>query len=319
MISVVIPIFNEEENIPLLLQKTTQVLQSISPDFEIILIDDGSTDRSNQISKDYAGNHSHVKLIEFSRNFGHQAAISAGLKYARGEAVVIMDGDLQDPPEEIPVFINKWKSGYEVVYAIRTKRKEVWIKQWAYALFYRLLKFISDINIPLDAGDFCVLDRKVVDILNKNMPEQIRFVRGLRAFAGFRQIGIPFERSARHAGKAKYTFKKLLRLALDGIFDFSTFPLRIASYMGFLISLSALAVSAFFLFHRIFEFKVFGHSPNENPGITTAIIGIYFLGGLILIVLGIIGEYIGRIYYEVKRRPFYIVKEPTEKQQGNPQ
>lgn len=309
MISVVIPIFNEEENLPVLLERTTNVLNALGSGYELILVNDGSSDRSAEIIKEKRTANPNIKLIQFSRNFGHQAAISAGIRQAAGDAVVIMDGDLQDPPEEIPVFLEKWKSGYDVVYAIRTKRKEGLFKRLAYASFYRILRIISDIDMPLDAGDFCVMDRKVVDVLNREMPEQIRFVRGLRAFAGFRQTGVAYERNERYAGKEKYTFKKLMKLALDGIFDFSVFPLRIAAYTGYIIAASSLALAVFFIFHRIFGFKIFGHSPIDNPGLATVVVGIYFLGGLILITLGIVGEYIGRIYYEVKKRPFYIIKD----------
>ena len=220
-----------------------------------------------------------------------------------------MDGDLQDPPEELPKFLNKWREGYQVVYAIRRKRKESFFKKVSYKLFYRLLSLISDIRIPLDSGDFCLMDRKIVDILNNQMTEQNRFVRGLRAYAGFRQIGIEYERAERYAGEVKYTFKKLLRLALDGLFDFSTFPLRIATYFGLSVSLISFILGIFFIIHRILDFKIFGVSPSDVPGVASLSVWIFFLGGVNLLILGIIGEYIGRIYFEVKKRPFYIIEE----------
>ena len=222
---------------------------------------------------------------------------------------MIMDGDLQDPPEALPKFLEKWREGYDVVYAIRINRKENIFKKIAYSLFYRILKVIGDINIPLDSGDFCVMDRKVVKVLNKDMPEKNRFVRGLRAFAGFKQIGVPYERDERVAGTPKYTFIKLLKLALDGIFDFSTFPLRIASYLGFFISIPSFCLGILFIASRIIDFSIFGYSPATTPGIATLVVGLFFLMGVILIILGILGEYVGRIYMEVKGRPFYLISD----------
>jgi dolichol-phosphate mannosyltransferase len=196
-----------------------------------------------------------------------------------------------------------------VVYAIRTKRKEGFFKKVAYKSFYRLLKVISNIDIPLDSGDFCVMDKKVVKVLNNDITEQSRFVRGLRAYSGFKQIGIEYERAERAAGEVKYTFKKLMKLAIDGLLDFSTFPLRIATYLGLFISLPSFFIGIFFIIHRIFNFKILGYSPSDTPGLASLAVGVFFIGGVILLILGIIGEYIGRIYFEVKRRPFYIVEE----------
>jgi polyisoprenyl-phosphate glycosyltransferase len=272
-------------------------------------VDDGSRDGSLRMMKEIALKDHNFKIVKLSRNFGHQAAISAGIKTASGDCVIIMDGDLQDPPEELNRFLDKWREGYDVVYAIRTKRKEGFFKKIAYSVFYRVLHLISDIDIPLDSGDFCVMDRKVVDVLNNTLPEKNRFVRGLRAFAGFKQIGVKYERAERAAGEVKYTFRKLLKLALDGLFDFSTFPLRLATYFGFIIAIPSFAIGLFFIIHRIFGFKIFGHSPNDTPGVATLAVGMYFLGGVTLIILGIIGEYLGRIYSEVKQRPFYIIEE----------
>jgi glycosyltransferase involved in cell wall biosynthesis len=313
MISIVIPIFNEEENLQNLYNRLTAAAPSWREDYEIVLVDDGSRDSSLTMMRVMAEKDARVRIVKLSRNFGHQPAISAGIKTAKGDAIVIMDGDLQDPPEELNRFLDKWREGYEVVYAIRTKRKEGFFKKIAYACFYRLLAWISDIEIPLDSGDFCVMDRKVVNVLVQEMPEQIRFVRGMRAYAGFKQVGVTYERAERAAGEVKYTFKKLVQLALDGLFGFSSFPLRLATYMGFLISIPSFFLGIFFVLHRLIGFKVFGHAPEETPGTASLAVGMYFLGGVILIILGILGEYIGRIYIEVKKRPFFVIDEVIEK------
>lgn len=309
MISIVIPIYNEEENLNLLRDRIFKASESWGDSFELILVDDGSFDNSLTIMTDFAKGDEQIKVVKLSRNFGHQAAISAGMKISTGDVVVVMDGDLQDPPEELPRFLKKWKEGYQVIYAIRKNRKEFFFKKIAYKLFYRLLSMISDIDIPLDSGDFCVMDRKVVDVLNIQMIEQNRFVRGLRAYAGFRQIGVEYDRAERAAGEVKYTFKKLVKLALDGIFDFSTFPLRIATYFGFFVSMLSFVAGIFFIIHRIIDFKILGYSPADVPGVASIAVAVFFLSGVILVVLGIIGEYIGRIYFEVKKRPFYIIED----------
>lgn len=313
MISIVIPIFNEEENLQNLYTRLTNAAPSWKEDYEIVLVDDGSRDSSLKMMRAFAEKDAHVRVVKLSRNFGHQPAISAGIQVAKGDAVIIMDGDLQDPPEELHRFLAKWREGYEVVYAVRTKRKEGFLKKMAYSTFYRILAWISDIEIPLDSGDFCVMDRKVVDTLVREMPEQIRFVRGMRAYAGFKQVGVTYERAERAAGEVKYTFSKLMKLALDGLFGFSSFPLRLATYMGFFISIPSFIVGIFFILHRIIGFKVFGHAPEETPGTASLAVGMYFLGGVILIILGILGEYIGRIYIEVKKRPFFVIDEVIEK------
>ena len=316
MISIVIPLFNEEENIPQLQSRLIEATSKWSLPFEAVLVNDGSSDNTPQMLDELAKKDSRFRIIHFSRNFGHQPAISAGIKHAKGNAVIIMDGDLQDPPEILQRFIDKWQEGYEVVYAIRTKRKEGFFKKLGYATFYRVLRFVSDIEIPLDSGDFCLMDRKVVNALNHEMPENIRFVRGLRAYAGFKQIGVAYERDERAAGEVKYTFKKLMGLAIDGLIGFSIFPLRLATYFGFLVAFPSFLACLFFILHRILGFKILGYSPQDTPGIATLAVAIFFLGGIILIILGIIGEYLGRIYIEVKRRPFYIVSSITEKVQN---
>ncbi|MFD2522152.1 glycosyltransferase family 2 protein [Emticicia soli] len=313
MISIVIPIFNEEENLQNLYNRLTTAAPSWGEDYEIVLVDDGSRDSSLTMMRVMAAKDARVRVVKLSRNFGHQPAISAGIQTAKGDAIVIMDGDLQDPPEELHRFLAKWREGYEVVYAVRTKRKEGFFKKIAYATFYRILAWISDIEIPLDSGDFCVMDRKVVNVLVHEMPEQIRFVRGMRAFAGFKQIGVTYERAERAAGEVKYTFKKLVQLALDGLFGFSNFPLRLATYMGFFIAIPSFFIGIFFVLHRLIGFKVFGHAPEETPGTASLAVGMYFLGGVTLIILGILGEYIGRIYIEVKKRPFFVIDEVIEK------
>jgi dolichol-phosphate mannosyltransferase len=308
MISVVIPIFNEEACLPLLYERLIPAAAQWNDDYEVILVDDGSSDRSLSIMTSLADTDTHVSVVKLSRNFGHQSAISAGMSYAGGDAVVVMDGDLQDPPEEIVKLVRKWREGYDVVYAVRRSRKENRIRQAVYASFYRFLSRISDVAIPLDSGDFCLMDRRVVAVLRKELPENIRFVRGLRAFAGFRQVGVPYERDRRAAGEAKYTLRTLLKLAADGIFGFSTLPLRIATYLGLFIALVSFSVGVFFILHRVIGFKVLGHSPEDTPGMASLAVGIFFLGGVILFFLGMLGEYIGRIYIEVKLRPPYIVE-----------
>ncbi len=308
MISIVIPIYNEQENIPALYKRLTEASPLWKESYEIIVVDDGSFDNSLNLLLEISKKDKQVKVLKLSRNFGHQAAITAGMHAATGDAVIIMDGDLQDPPEELPRFLEKWREGYQVVYAIRTKRKEAIHKRFGYWLFYRFLAMISDIDIPLDSGDFCVMDRVVVDAMNKQLTERIRFVRGLRAYAGFKQIGVKYERAERAAGEPKYTFRKLINLAFDGLLDYSVFPLRVASYFGFIISLFSFSAGIFLIIHRIVDFKLLGYSPSDVPGMASLGIGIFFLGGLTIMFLGIIGNYIGRIYFEVKNRPTYIVE-----------
>lgn len=309
MISIVIPIFNEEEILQQLYDRLVGAAPLWKEEYEIILVDDGSSDKSLEIMRGFVAQNPNFKVIKLSRNFGHQPAISAGIKKAKGDAVIVMDGDLQDPPEELPRFLDKWREGNHVVYAIRTKRKEGFFKKLAYKLFYRFLARVSNIDIPIDSGDFCVMDRKVVDALNISMPENIRFVRGLRAYAGFKQVGVTYERAERAGGEVKFTFRKLVRLAIDGIFDFSTFPLRLATYLGLLISIPSFILGVFFFVHRILDFKVFGYSPQDTPGMATLAVAMFFLGGVVLVILGVIGEYLGRIYIEVKRRPYYLIEE----------
>jgi glycosyltransferase involved in cell wall biosynthesis len=241
-----------------------------------------------------------VVVVDLARNFGHQVAISAGLDHSRGGAVIIMDGDLQDPPEVLPEFVAKWREGYDVVYAIREQRKEGPLMRAAYALFYRALKRVASIDIPLDAGDFCIMDRRVVDLLN-GMPERNRFVRGIRSWVGLSQTGLAYERHARHAGKPKYTFTRLLYLALDGMISFSYLPLRLISLAGLGVSLMSILIAIFYTVQKL----TVGLSP---PGFATLVVAVFFLAGIQLITIGVIGEYVGRIFEEVKARPLYVVR-----------
>ena len=317
MISIVIPVFNEEENVNLLCESLKEESEKWKYPLDVIFVNDASTDKTRdriiaQIEKGFP-----ATLIQFSRNFGHQAAISAGIENASGKAVVVMDGDLQDPPQVITEFINFWEQGYDVVYGIRAKRKEGLLLRLSYALFYRILSLVGNIPIPKDSGDFCLMDRKLVDVMVKEMPEQIRFVRGLRAYAGFKQMGVPFERSERVNNTSKYTGRKLIGLAADGIFGFSTLPLRLASYLGLFVAAGSFLVGIFFIFHRLLDFKIFGYSPVDVPGMASLAVGLFFLFGITLLILGIIGEYIGRIYLEVKKRPQYIIEEVINHNSGS--
>ena len=244
---------------------------------------------------------SHVRVLRLSRNFGHQSAISAGIDHAVGDAVIVMDADLQDPPEAVPDLLAPWRQGHDVVYAIRQGRKENVLKRSAYGLFYRLLQQVANVEIPLDAGDFCVLDRRVADVL-RQMPERNRFIRGIRSWVGFRQVGVPYNRAARFAGQPKYSLLKLLRLAFDGFFSFSYVPLRLASLFGLFVSFLGFLLSVWTVYKRF-------TLPEFPSGFATIVVGMMFLGGIQLIALGVIGEYVGRIFDEVKQRPLYIIGE----------
>jgi glycosyltransferase involved in cell wall biosynthesis len=321
--SVVVPCFNEELVLPRLFERLSAAAKTWGMDYEVICVDDGSRDRTWELLKAQYRVDSHWRCLSLARNFGHQAAVSAGLCFATGDAVIVIDADLQDPPEEVSRLIEKWRQGNDVVYAIRQKRKEGVLKKFSYWLFYRLMAGLVSFELPLDAGDFCLMDRRVVETLN-HMPERNRFVRGMRAWAGFKQTGIACERQVRAAGVPKYTARKLFKLAWDGIFAFSTFPLTVASYLGLLISTFSGLGILFTLVQRIFArwFKEIGLAPV--PGFATIVISILFLGGVQLLCLGILGEYIGRIYDEVKRRPIWVAREfcgietaPTTR--GNPQ
>ena len=298
--SVVIPIYNEEENIPLLHARLTTVMSGLGESYEIIMVNDGSADSSLELLEEIAKGDKCLKVVNFARNFGHQIAITAGLNHSSGDAVIVMDGDLQDPPEVLPQFINKWKEGYEVVYAIRRKRKENIFKRTAYFSFYRIMKKLSYLDIPLDSGDFSIIDRKVVDQL-KNMPEKNRFVRGLRTWIGYRQIGLEYERDERNAGTPKFTLSKLMQLAFDGLVSFSYTPLRLATNLGFCTTGVAFVAALFYVIKKLIV------GTEEVAGFPTLIVAVLFLGGIQLLTIGILGEYVGRIHEEVKGRPLYIV------------
>jgi dolichol-phosphate mannosyltransferase len=306
LISVVVPCFNDQEVVPLTHARLSEALGSRSDiDFEILYIDDGSSDGTLAALNDLADRESRVAVVSFTRNFGHQAAITAGLHYASGDAVVVIDSDLQDPPEVIPAMIEKWREGYEIVYGIRTRRKERWVKRAAYAMFYRFLRLVSQIDIPLDSGDFALLDRKTVDALNA-LPERTRYVRGLRAWTGHRQIGIPYERPARAAGQSSYTTLKMVRLAIDGITSFTSRPLTMIFYLGLLSSFGSVLGFLVYLVWNMTGVEILGHTPQDMPGFTSIVLLLFLLSGIQLVSIGVIGEYVGRIYDETKGRPLFL-------------
>ncbi len=311
-LTLLIPVYNEVDNLAPLYERVCAVMADAGLTFELLFVNDGSTDGSLEQMRALVERDKRVRVVNLSRNFGQQAALSAGLKYVRGEAVVPLDADLQDPPEVIPRMVERWEAGYDVVYGIRTRRKEGAVKRLNYSLFYRLLSFFSDIPIPRDSGDFCLMDRRVVDCIVNDFPENLRFVRGLRAYAGFRQAGLSYERAARTLGKTKFNFRQLLGVAGDGIFGFSIKPLRLATWLGLVSASFSFIVGIFFILQRIFDFEVFGTKASDTTGFTALATGIFFMSGVILICLGILGEYLGRVYYEVKRRPNHVVSEVIE-------
>lgn len=303
--SVVAPIYNERENIPELYRRVRATMEGMGETWELILVDDGSTDGSTEAIRALALKDEHVRRLLFARNFGHQIAVTAGLDYSRGKATIIIDADLQDPPEVIPELASRWREGFEVVYAIRAEREgESWFKRLTAAAFYRLIYRITDVKIPLDTGDFRLLDRKVVAVLG-GMRERHRFLRGMSAWVGFRQIGVPYKRAARLAGETKYPFRKMLRLALNAVTAFSYFPLQLATYFGFISAgISILAIPV------VVVMRLAGSAAFT--GQATTLIAVLFLGGVQLISLGILGEYIGRLYDEAKGRPLYVLREAPD-------
>jgi dolichol-phosphate mannosyltransferase len=300
-LSVVVPICNEEDTLPELERRLTATLNGISPDWEMILVNDGSRDGSLALMKDMRARDPRVKVIDLSRNFGHQSAVSAGIDHARGRAVVVMDGDLQDPPELIPQLVKCWREGFDVVYAVRTERKESLPHRTAYAAFYRLLGAISDIEMPLDSGDFALMDQRVADHL-ASLPERNRYVRGLRAWLGFRQTGVLYVREARFAGESKYTLGRRFRAASDAIFAFSDAPLRMMRQLGLAITAVSALLGGWTLLKRLVGYEVV-------PGFATLALLVLFFGGVQLVTVGLLGEYIARIYAEVKGRPRYVIRE----------
>ncbi|MBN2440416.1 MAG: glycosyltransferase family 2 protein [Spirochaetales bacterium] len=299
--SVVVPVYNEEEVITESYQRLKKVMDSINESYEIIFVNDGCRDKTPEIAADICKQDKNIKLINFSRNFGHQIAISAGMDYARGQAVVVIDADLQDPPELIPEMIKKWKEGYDVVYAKRTKRKgESIFKKVTAALFYRFLRNMTSVNIPADVGDFRLIDRKVCDIM-KRIREKNRFIRGLVSWSGFKQTAVEYIREERFAGETKYPLKKMIQFAFDGITSFSYKPLKIATSLGIFCSLGGFI----YLFVVLFQALIL---KMTWPGWASSISITLIFNGITLIILGIIGEYIGRIYDESKNRPLYVIR-----------
>ncbi len=299
-LSIIIPIYNEEGNIHKLFERLTHVISVLHLDAEFIFINDGSVDGSIRLIKELASLHSNVLYIDFARNFGHQIAVTAGLDHCKGKAAVIIDADLQDPPELIGEMFKKWEEGYEVVYAKRRSREgESYLKKFTAKLFYRMLKKITSINIPVDTGDFRLIDRKIIDAL-KQMSEQQKFLRGQISWIGFRQTFIEYDRDARYSGKTGYTFKKMTRLALDGITSFSNLPLKFATFAGFLVSGIAFIMILYALYSRFI-------SKEYVPGWTSLMLAVLFIGGVQLICIGIIGEYISRMDSNVRNRPLYII------------
>lgn len=306
VISIVAPVWNEAESLPEFYRRITDVMDSTGDSWELILVDDGSVDSSTRQIYDLAEADERVRPIIFARNFGHQIAVTAGLDYSRGQAVVIIDSDLQDPPKVILELIKKWQDGFEVVYATREDREgESLFKKLTAKAFYRIINRITDIDIPLDTGDFRLMDRKVVSILN-NMRERHRFLRGMSAWVGFRQTGVSYKRAARFAGETHYPIKKMIRLALTAITGFSFWPLQVATYMGFISAgLSIIAIPVVIMARLAGSGAFFGQA--------TTLIAVLLLGGVQLISLGILGEYIGRLYDEARGRPLYILRDDPNK------
>jgi polyisoprenyl-phosphate glycosyltransferase len=299
LLSVVVPVLNEEDNVRELHRRLVRVLDGERVEFEVIFVDDASTDTTPVVLRELHDVDCRVKSVRLARTFGHQAAISAGLRAASGDAIITMDGDLQDAPELLPKFLERWRAGNEVVYAVREHRVGSLRKRFAYKLFYRMLQRSSNIPLPVDSGDFSLMDRRVVDVINA-MPERTRFVRGMRTWVGFHQAGVTQARDERFAGEPKYTYWKLVRLALDGFIGFSYRPLQLASLFGAIVSVVAL-----FLAVVLVMLKILHGIPLV--GWTSLIVAVLFLGGVQLVCLGILGEYVGRIYDEVRERPPYVV------------
>jgi polyisoprenyl-phosphate glycosyltransferase len=301
-LSIIIPIYNEAGNIQVLFERLSNVVRDMNVNVEYVFVNDGSRDNSIDLIKGLAKTNSEVHYLDFSRNFGHQVAVAAGLDYCTGKSAVIIDADLQDPPELIANLVSKWKEGYEVVYAKRRSREgESFLKKFTAKLFYRTLKRITSINIPVDTGDFRIIDRKVIDVLKK-MPEQQKFLRGQISWIGFRQTYIEYDRDERHSGASGYTYKKMLRFALDGITSFSNLPLRFATITGFVVSGIAFLLILYALYERLV-------TKNYVPGWASLMLAVLFIGGVQLISIGIIGEYISRMSSNIRNRPLYILRE----------
>jgi glycosyltransferase involved in cell wall biosynthesis len=307
MISVVVPALNEQESVAQLYRRITDAAQQWGEEHELIVVDDGSTDNTFAILQGLAATDPRLKVISLTRNFGHQAAVTAGLHHARGDIVCVMDADLQDPPEEVLPFINRVRNGMDVVYAIRKNRKEGPFKRASYFLYYRILRRVATLDIPLDAGDFCVMRAEVVQAINR-LPERNRFVRGLRTWVGFRQEGMAYERSARYAGEPKYTFFRLLRLGMDGIVNFSSRPLQLIMLLGMTVGAFSFLLGIAVLVQYLGNYTIAGYNPRQAQGWTSLTLTLLFSSAVQLLCLGILGEYIGRLFEEAKRRPVYMVR-----------
>jgi glycosyltransferase involved in cell wall biosynthesis len=301
-LSIVVPAYNEEANLAVFLKELGEALQAAGVGFEVLFVDDGSRDRTPDILRQLAASHENVRAIILSRNFGHQAAVSVGLRYARGAAVAVMDADLQDRPSDLVQLYRRFLDGADVVYAVRRSRPENLFKRFAYSVFYRVLARLASIPIPIDSGDFCIMSADFATHLNQ-LPERLRYVRGLRAWIGGRQVSVAVDRDARRAGKPKYTLVKLCRLAIDGLISFSYTPLRFASMLGFAIS--GMALIGFVV---VLTWRIMGLLP-AGAGVATIALAVFFIGGVQLLTLGILGEYVGRIFDEVKARPVAVVRE----------
>jgi glycosyltransferase involved in cell wall biosynthesis len=307
VLSVVVPLYNERGNVAPLLERLGAVTQRLRDayDFEIVLVNDGSTDGTLTAIRGEMQRRPHIVLVNLSRNFGHQLAATAGMEIARGDAIVLMDGDLQDPPELIDAFVRKWREGYDVVYAVRRSRQgESRFKVWTARMFYRVIKRLTKVSIPLDTGDFRLMSRRVVEALRRS-PERHRFLRGMVSWVGFNQVAVEYDRDVRHAGTTKYPLPKMIRFAMDGITSFSDIPLRFASYFGFTVSAVAFIYALIVVAFKLFSLK----PPGYTPGWASTIVAVLFLGGVQLMSLGILGEYLGRVYDEVKGRPLYLISD----------
>ncbi len=302
LISVVVPIYNEQENLPELRRRMTAALDATGESWELLLVNDGSRDRSVDMIRQIHAEDPRIKLVHLSRNFGHQPAVTAGVHFARGDCVVLIDGDLQDPPEVIPEMVAKWREGFAVVIGQRNSRaSEGAMRNLGFKLFYPVWRMISDLPTGPDAGIFGLMDRKVVEEFNK-LPERNRFIPGLRSYLGFKQGAVSYDRQERAAGQPKQTLRRLMKYAMNGIISFSIKPLRVATYMGLLVAITAFGLGLFYVL-------TFFAWSKQITGFTTTIVSVLFLGGVQLITIGILGEYIGRIYEEVKQRPLYVVEQ----------
>ena len=308
MLSVIVPCFNESANIDNTFKRVELNIKKITDNYEIIFVDDGSTDNSFKILNEISEKNPHLKIIRFSRNFGHQYAIYAGIVSSSGEGIFLIDADLQDPPEKFQEMFDKWSSGYDVVYGVRKSRKGNFFKKILYSSYHTIFRWLSDLDNQADLADFCLMDKKIKEVFLEFKEKNLYF-RGLRSWVGFKQIGIPYERDNRNLGETKYALAKLFQLALDGILNFSIKPLNFIFLTGLVMFIFSMILIIFYLFQKFFGFSFLGTVPEEAKGFYTTIIIILFFGGMNLTALGIIGEYVGRLYKEVKDRPKYIIKD----------